>query len=460
MEVGYKVRIWKSEKFVGKTAITYAVRWTVNGRQKKRRFPTRALAEAFRADLVAQQRRGIAFDLSTGLPITAHGEKAAQTSWYQFACTYVDIKWSGTSPKHRKGIAEVLTTVTVAQLTEKVSAEEAKELRSALLNWGFNRRRGGADQPDEVTRRLRWVDRHSRSIRDFTRPEIIRGVLEAGATKVDGSRASGRTAAWKRSVLSTALNHAVETGLLESNPVKSIAWKAPRSTHGVDRRSVVNPTQARELLAAVRTIQRSGPRLVAFFAAMYYSALRPEEASNLRLHNVDLPEDGGWGWLTLESSAAEVDKHWTDSGRRRDVRELKHRARGETRRVPCPPALGELLKEHLGAFGTDEQGRLFRGERGHHLAGVTYTRVWERARQAAFTPEQVASPLARRPYDLRHAAVSTWLNGGVAPSQVAEWAGHSVEVLLRVYAKCLDGGEQLALGRIAAALDEADAQDT
>jgi hypothetical protein len=49
--------------------------------------------------------------------------------------------------------------------------------------------------------------------------------------------------------------------------------------------------------------------------------------------------------------------------------------------------------------------------------------VWRRARQAAFTAEVAASPLAKPPYDLRHAAVSTWLNGGVPPTTVAEWAG-------------------------------------
>ncbi|MFJ6669848.1 hypothetical protein ACIQMJ_01935 [Actinosynnema sp. NPDC091369] len=31
------------------------------------------------------------------------------------------------------------------------------------------------------------------------------------------------------------------------------------------------------------------------------------------------------------------------------------------------------------------------------------------------------------------------LNGGVPATEVAERAGHSVEVLLRVYAKCIDG---------------------
>ncbi|WP_433215625.1 hypothetical protein ACQP00_06205 [Dactylosporangium sp. CS-047395] len=71
---------------------------------------------------------------------------------------------------------------------------------------------------------------------------------------------------------------------------------------------------------------------------------------------------------------------------------------------------------------------------------------------AAFTPEVVASPLAATPYDLRHVAVSTWLNGGVPAAQVAEWAGHSVEVLLKIYAKCQDGGAQQLRRRITDAL--------
>ena len=63
-----------------------------------------------------------------------------------------------------------------------------------------------------------------------------------------------------------------------------------------------------------------------------------------------------------------------------------------------------------------------------------------------------ASPLARRPYDLRHACLSTWLNGGVYPTQVAEWAGHGVDVLLRIYAKCVVGQDDLAKRRISEAL--------
>ena len=93
------------------------------------------------------------------------------------------------------------------------------------------------------------------------------------------------------------------------------------------------------------------------------------------------------------------------------------------------------------------------GERNHkELPKGTINRIWREVRREVFTPDMAASPLAATPYDLRHAAVSTWLNGGVPPTQVAEWAGQSVEVLLRIYAKCLDGGVQLLRRRIDEAL--------
>ena len=38
------------------------------------------------------------------------------------------------------------------------------------------------------------------------------------------------------------------------------------------------------------------------------------------------------------------------------------------------------------------------------------------------------------------------------PTTVAEWAGHSVEALLRIYAKCLDGSDALVRRRVQAAL--------
>lgn len=77
-----------------------------------------------------------------------------------------------------------------------------------------------------------------------------------------------------------------------------------------------------------------------------------------------------------------------------------------------------------------------------------YGRVWESARDETFTPVVYASQLGKRPYDLRHACVSGWLAAGVEPTRVAYWAGHSVAVLMKVYAKFIDGGQAIALQRV------------
>ncbi len=217
----------------------------------------------------------------------------------------------------------------------------------------------------------------------------------------------------------------------------------------VDRRSVANPVQARTLL---RAVAERTPRLSAFFALMYFAALRSEEATNLRKHNLALPTSG-WGKLHLERTTPEIADQWTDSGTRSEERGLKHRADNLGRTVPCSPELATFLREHLEAHGTAPDGRLFRGKRnGGQIGSSVYGRAWAKAREDAFTEEVAASPLAKRPYDLRHACISTWLNAGVEAPRVAEWAGHSVHVMLRVYAKCLDGGEHEALSRVERAM--------
>jgi hypothetical protein len=49
---------------------------------------------------------------------------------------------------------------------------------------------------------------------------------------------------------------------------------------------------------------------------------------------------------------------------------------------------------------------------------------------------------------MRHASVSLWLNGGVPATEVTRRAGHSVAVLLKVYANCIDGEEESVNDRI------------
>ncbi|MGH3487881.1 MAG: tyrosine-type recombinase/integrase [Actinopolymorphaceae bacterium] len=301
----------------------------------------------------------------------------------------------------------------------------------------------------------------------LTEPAVARALLDTATTRLDGKRNAASTVSRNRAILYNAFEYAVEMKVLPKNPLKDLKWKAPRAAREVDRRSVVNPEQADALLKAVGKQKPSGPRLVAFFGVMYYSALRPEEAVRLAEHNVSLPAqlwdetseswvepdyDDDWGELHIGSAGPDIGSRWTDSGKQREDRGLKHRPEGATRTVPVPPELTKLLRAHLAEHGTGPGRRLFWGVRGDDLPTCTYHRAWDKARMAALIPDEYDSPLAKRPYDLRHACVSTWLNGGVDPTQVAEWAGHSVAVLFKIYAKCLVGQYEAAKRRIAAAL--------
>lgn len=69
----------------------------------------------------------------------------------------------------------------------------------------------------------------------------------------------------------------------------------------------------------------------------------------------------------------------------------------------------------------------------------------------AFSAQKYAPPgqLALRP---AAPAVSLWLNAGVPPTYATAWAGHSVNVLLRVYAKHIVGQDEAARRRVQAAL--------
>ncbi|MFI6291298.1 hypothetical protein ACIBEJ_06895 [Nonomuraea sp. NPDC050790] len=49
--------------------------------------------------------------------------------------------------------------------------------------------------------------------------------------------------------------------------------------------------------------------------------------------------------------------------------------------------------------------------------------------------------------------MSLWLNAGGHAPEGAERAGHSVDVLLRTYAKCIDGQQDIANQRIEKALE-------
>lgn len=460
----YNVRVWKLEARSGKRRTTYRVRWLVAGVRFDERFDAKGLAESFRAGLLQAASRGEAFDRRTGRPQREAATARSARQWVELAREFIDDRWDDFSPRHRKSTVEGLVTLTCALVTAGRNPPDAATLRTALTHWEFNpsARRRSDKAPDEYAAALRWIAANSMALEELATANGVRSAQRAIGRKLDGGKASPATTIRKRAALTAALNFAVESGYIRHNPLKDTRRVREPLVDTVDPRVVVNPGQARQLLDAVAEI---APDLHAFFATLYYAGARPAEARNLRTRDLELPDEG-WGRLVLAGGYQSSGAAWTDDRAGGEERQLKHRARKAVRPVPAHPDLVDALRKHVSKFGTGVSGRLFVARTGR--AGTPleppYTepvgmsrvyRTWALARRHAFSDEQVDSPLAARPYDLRHACLSTWLSAGVPPTQVAQWAGHGVDVLLRVYAKCLDDTEALAIMRIETVLSPA-----
>ncbi|MEU8109093.1 tyrosine-type recombinase/integrase [Nonomuraea muscovyensis] len=453
MNSTYDVRVWQVLTNKNRGGNTYSVRWVTAGKPWRETFTTRALAESFRAELLTAIRKGNAFDTATGRPVQHAGQRAQSVTWWALMCEYVDHRWDEAAPNSRRTTADALATVTLSMVSKGTGPVSKEDIRRAVVKWAAHKpRRAAGDVPKDIARTVAWLEKNTLPVSALADEAVVLKTLKGISKTLGGTTAAATTIARKRAVFYNVLDYAVSPAkLLTSNPLIGVKWKAPKASEEVSPRRVINPQQAEALLTAVAKLS---PRLTAFFAVMYYSALRPAEAVDLTLDEIDLPEIGTdeWGWFFLGDSAPAVGADWTGNGKRRESRELKHRARHAVRRVPIPPPLVALLRSHLAEHGVSPDGHLFVGERGGPLSESVYGRIWQKARASALSTAEATSPLAERPYDLRHACVSTWLNAGVPAPQVAEWAGHSVHVLLRVYVKCVVGQDAVARRLIADAL--------
>ena len=417
----------------------FEVRWQAAGRSRSKSFITRRLADSYRAELVRAARMGQEFDPLTGEPAAWNLPEPVAVTWYQQAAAYAVMKWPALAAHSRASLAESLATV-MPVLTRPDARDRPgqRELRMVLYQHAFNPAHP-AGPGSAAAQILDWARQASLPVGCLSEPAVLRTALEALTLRLDGRRAAANTIIRKRAVLHGALGYAAEAGLLPDNPLDSIGWQVPQSSAALNPAVVASPAQVTALLDAVA---RTQPELTAFFGCLYYAALRPEEAVALRLTDCQLPSSG-WGMLRLAAATPRTAAAWTSSGTSYEQRGLKHRPDGTIRMVPAPPVLVAMLRAHFTAYGPAPDGRLFRGTRGGPLSGSVYGRAWQSARTIALGPELAASGLARRPYDLRHAALSLWLNAGGDPAQIAGRAGHSVGVLLTVYSHCIHGQDDL-----------------
>ncbi|KPI04494.1 integrase family protein [Actinobacteria bacterium OK074] len=442
MDATFDVKVWQIEIGSGRLRESYGVRWSVAGKRHRKSFQTFALADGFRAELVTATHVGEPFNISTGLP-ERHQPRASSVGWYDFAVQFTDAQWWRVSANHRKNTARTLMIVTTALMDRDPPGVPPRRVRTALSNWAFNtNRRGGA--PEDIVAVLGWVRRHTPTMDAWIDPLVVQDVQLVLGTLLDGRRAAASSVKRHRRVLHLVMRYAIARGILLSDPVPEGRNLTPHAASAIDRRRLLNAQQAAQLLDWIRDRPRGGRRLHAFFATLYFTGVRPEEAVALRVSDIVVPGSvrSQWAEIVVHAAEPEIGRTWTDSGTRHDQRHLKGRAEGETRIVPCPPVLFRILRARIRDAGLLPGDRLFPGEHGGVLAGSVYRRAWDHACSAVLPPHVCASPMGRRVYDLRHGCLTMWLNNGVPPAQVAEWAGTSVAMLFATYAQCISGQDE------------------
>jgi integrase len=174
--------------------------------------------------------------------------------------------------------------------------------------------------------------------------------------------------------------------------------------------------------------RRQGPRFTAFYGCMFYALMRPSEVAALTTAGCHLPETG-WGHLIFADASPAPAGPTPTTARSTSTAASKAAPKGRpapgarrpVRKVPIPPELVQLLRTHLATHGTGPDGRLFRSENRTPIQPSTWWQVWQKVRAASLTPDQLASPLMKRPYDLRHSRITWRLNSGVPATEVAAY---------------------------------------
>jgi len=148
-----------------KNGSSWQARWQVAGRPSSntRSFPSKAAAESRRAEILTAVRKGEAFDVETGLPVSEwralpQPESMPERTWLAVARDFVDTKWEeGQAPGTRRSTAEALCAVTPTLFDARPPVRLAGLVREALTGWVFNT---GARTTARADGRLHVLRRH------------------------------------------------------------------------------------------------------------------------------------------------------------------------------------------------------------------------------------------------------------------------------------------------------------
>jgi integrase len=362
---------------------------------------------------------GERFDTQTGLP--ASWSPVDGVSWWAWSREWLALKWPQWSGHSRRSAVESLVAMAPHMIMPR-AGRPPDDLGAWLRDVGY--RPGASDH--------RWLGRWSVPLADID-AALLERVLTAATTKRDGTNMAAAVVRRRRTTLGAVLRSAVRRGLIDANPLDQVEWRAPERDMAVDVATVPSLADVVEIVDHLAGLSAGGARYAALYASVGMAGLRPSEAIGLKGSDLDLPTDG-WGLARLRGAMTSPGRRYSAGGEVHEVKGLKQRPRDATRDVPLPPQLVDRLRFHIARWPSDDSF-VFTNGAGRPATAANYGPVWTRARREVWPADH---PLASTTvYDLRHAAATMMLRAGVPPAEVARRLGHSVDILMRVYAGVL-----------------------
>lgn len=438
-------------------AVSYFVRWRVDGRKRRRSFKTRGHANTFYDELLKAKLLSWEAD-DRGWPINPDLARGEGLAWEASDATrdsvltaytvqtYVEQVWwptirSTLNPKNRLGHERN------ARL-----AVQLLRLREGDRRVGRDGARVGDSIPlpqlssDDVKAALvarRGVNGRTAAV---NRRRVEKACAEAGtdtaSVTLDPEVVSAATVLQFKITLGMIVAAASAGGHVLGDPMKGSGAFAPKPRQSrMSARLVPSLDELFDLADAIAQLgpampdrRPRGARFQSLILCAWTTGGRPGEYVAHR------PDWFDWAVTPSEimfhrTEAAIYGAELEDAERGRRVHVLKHREEGDFRQVPLISEVRSILFQHRErGYSSADRTWLSSTGRGHLDWHNMIDDYWRPALRTVFQGTSKAVLVQASPKILRKTAITWWHDQGISETLAADWAGHSKDVAEIYYA--------------------------
>lgn len=474
------VEVTGVDQATGERRTATVPRWDVKGRangiEYRKRFSRAGHAESWKRRLDESFAAGLPFDLATKQFVRPVDEEPAPAVPAPHAPTVLEVTeaFYRSHPEWEPN-TKILAAASLNRARRwflapgaELAGRDLVAVEDYLTNASFRREESALTEGQAAG--LEWLRRHSAPLADVSTSDVEAFLARFEVNQRNGKRVSRTTIIRYAQPLRACWTWAVGRDDIPVDRNPWLAVRPPRKVKGrsgrpdsgparlaVDKDIVLSVEQIIELADRCVTAGRWGEVVRCYVLVMALCGLRPGEAVGITWDDVELPDDGTPGWLTVRRSHRRVAASWLDPEEDPEWGPLKDRDIADSRRVPIHPYLVTRLRQHRHAIEPGPDGLVFHRNGRPFDLSVFSRDVWEPARAELFPvrtdlpPDDPRQPkLSRlRRHDLRHAACSWWLRSGVDATVCQRWSGHkSLSVFLDVYQGVAPGREAEGVRRL------------